>query len=688
MKSKASLNPNKLINETSPYLLQHAYNPVDWHPWGEAAFEKARQEGKPVLLSIGYSACHWCHVMAHESFENDKIAAVMNAHFVNIKVDREERPDLDQVYQTVVQFFIKRGGGWPLTLFLTPDKIPFYGGTYFPPEDRYQLTGFPKLLGILSETYRSKRDDVSKTVQDVQNALDQLREHQADRPIRSVDPDLLEKSVQSLRGLYDPANGGFGAAPKFPSTPALDLFLRYFQQSGATEYLQMVRYTLRRMAWGGIYDQLGGGFHRYSVDEAWRVPHFEKMLYDNAQLSGLYFSVYQASADEYYKTIACEILDYVLREMTSPEGGFYASQDADTEGGEGLYYLWTPRQVKDILGDWDGTLFCRYYNISEAGNFEGKNILHLTRPLDRVAEEMGRDASEALRSIQAAKKRLLSDREKRPRPFRDEKSITAWSSLMISAFVTGYQVTRNQDYLSVAVQGADFILSRLYDSGVLLHSYKDGIAKLQGYLDDHAFFIDALLDLYEASAKTKYLSEGVALATHLAESFQDDQGGGFYYTSIQHERLIERTRPVFDQSIPSGNAVSARIFLRLFYLTGRRAYYEIAEKTLKTFIGRMEDMPAGCGNLIASADFYLRRPKEIRVVGECDTPEMEAVLSPIHTLFLPNKVISFNETGPKIGSGGDALKMIDGKPTVYLCQDFSCFQPMTDLDEIRSSLLE
>ncbi len=684
MPSKPSTN--RLAKETSPYLRQHEENPVDWYPWGAEAFEKAKSEGKPVLLSIGYSACHWCHVMAHESFENEGIAALMNEHYVNIKVDREERPDLDQIYQTVVQFFIKRAGGWPLTVFMTPEKVPFYGGTYFPPEDRHGLPGFPKILKAIAETYVQKPEEIEKTVLDVQKAIRQLREHQANQTKKTVDTELLKKSVDALCGNFDATHGGFGKAPKFPGVPALHLLLRHYHQSGEKKILEMVSYSLGRMAWGGIYDQLGGGFHRYSVDEKWLVPHFEKMLYDNAQLASLYFTVCQATGDDFYKTIGVEILDYVLREMSDEAGGFYSAQDADSEGGEGRFYLWTPSEVKEILDVAEGALFCRYYNISEEGNFEGKNILNITQPLDRLAEEMRLSPEVALKHLRSAKQKLLEARASRPKPFRDEKVITSWNSLMISAFIAGYRVTRNPIYLAAAEKGAAFILNQLYPSGQLLHTFKEGVAKLEAYLDDYSFFAIALLDLYETTGSAEYLNEAHTLAKTLEDQFLDAAQGGFYYTSSEHEALIDRVKAAYDQSIPSGNALAVELFLKLFYLTGTQSYFDIAEKTLQAFSPDMEASPFGAGNLIAAADLYLRSPKEIHLVGDPKAPETEDLLAKLDSLYLPNKILTLN-TGRSAGDfKQETWKQVDGKPTVYLCEGFTCSQPLTAWTEIQKAL--
>jgi hypothetical protein len=599
-KMTSDLFQNRLIHETSPYLRQHAHNPVHWYPWGEEALEKAKRENKPILLSIGYSACHWCHVMERESFENRTIAALMNKHFVSIKVDKEERPDLDQIYQSAVTLFIRRGGGWPLTMFLTPDHIPFYGGTYFPPNDRYGMPGFPAILEEVALAYKERPDDVAKTVMDVQAALARVAEGAHHLETRKVDTAILTRAIAGLSPLFDGTYGGFGSAPKFPSTSSLDLFLRYADQTNDETYLKRVTHTLGRMAWGGIYDQLGGGFHRYSTDAHWLTPHFEKMLYDNAQLAPLYFATYQKTGDPFYLKIGEEIIDYVLREMTDSHGGFYTTQDADSEGVEGKFFVWTQDEIKALLGEKSGELLCRYYGVTASGNFEGKNILHLQKPLHVVAQEIGRPSpagqtlpagrpspagrdaacewnlSEAETALKEGREKLFLQREKRPKPFRDEKIITSLNGLMISAFVEGYHVTRKGRYLITAERAARFVLDNLYQEGRLLRTIKDGVPKLNGYLDDYAYFVYALLDLYEATGKIDYLDTSRALCLTLIDQFWDKQQGGFFFTSDDHEKLVARVKTYTDQSVPSGNAVAAKTLLRLYAITKDNTYFNIA----------------------------------------------------------------------------------------------------------------
>ncbi|MBI3598551.1 MAG: thioredoxin domain-containing protein [Nitrospirae bacterium] len=677
----SGLVPNRLIHETSPYLRQHAYNPVDWYPWGEEALEKAKRENKIILLSIGYSACHWCHVMERESFENMQIARLMNEHFVSIKVDREERPDLDQIYQSAVMLFIRRGGGWPLTMFLTPNHIPFYGGTYFPPTDRYGMPGFPTILQEVASAYQERPNDIAKTVIDVEAALARISEGSHISETRKVDSTILTRAVSGLSSLFDSTYGGFGSAPKFPSTASLSLFLRYADQENDETCLKRVTYTLGRMAWGGIYDQIGGGFHRYSTDAHWLTPHFEKMVYDNAQLAPLYFSTYQKTGDRFYLKIGEEILEYVLREMTDPSGGFYTTQDADSEGEEGKFFVWTQDEIKSLSGERQGDLLCRHYGVTASGNFEGKNILHIQRPFYIVAQELGWNLSEAEVALKEGRKKLFLFREGRPKPFRDEKILTNLNGLMIGAFVEGYQVTRKTAYLMAAENAARFVMENLYKartnscSPLLLRTIKDGVSKLNGYLDDYAYFILALLDLYEATAKIEYLETSRALCAILIEQFWDKQQGGFFFTSNDHEPLVARVKTCTDQSVPSGNAVATMALLKLYFITKDDAYLNIAEKTLQVFSGAMEDNSFATGNLIAAADFYIRRPKEIVVSGEKESAEMEALLANIYQLYLPNKVVLIKDS-------------IYEKPTVYICWNNTCSAPVTEWDKIQAALLD
>ncbi|MCS6925486.1 MAG: thioredoxin domain-containing protein, partial [Candidatus Binatia bacterium] len=499
---------NRLIHETSPYLLQHAHNPVDWYPWGEEAFAKAKAENKPILLSVGYSACHWCHVMEHESFENEEIATLMNELFVNVKVDREERPDVDEIYMNAVQMLTGRGG-WPLTVFLTPEGKPFYGGTYFPPVDRHNIPGFARVLRAVAQAYAERPHEVERATAQIVAQLEKLSHHQ--QTARPLHEDTLAKAAASLAQYVDPVYGGLGGAPKFPNSSVFAFFLRQYHATGDTRYLEVTTHTLRKMAAGGVYDHLGGGFHRYSVDARWLVPHFEKMLYDNALLARLYLEAYRATTDPFFRHVAADILAYVEREMRDPQGGFYSTQDADSEGEEGKFFLWSREEVMRVLGDEVGEIFCRYYDVTEVGNFEHRNILHPTLTLEQLAALFRRDREEVERLLAEARRMLFAVRETRVKPLRDEKMLTSWNGLMISAFVDAYLTLGETRYVEIAQQAADFLLTHLYTDGRLLHCFKDGQAKFNAYLDDYAFLAAALLDLYEATFDHAYLTRAVEL---------------------------------------------------------------------------------------------------------------------------------------------------------------------------------
>ncbi len=678
---------NRLATETSPYLLQHAHNPVDWYPWGEEAFAKAQAEDKPVLLSVGYSACHWCHVMAHESFENKHIAALMNTLFVNIKVDREERPDVDEIYMNAVQMLTGRGG-WPMTVFLTPDGKPFYGGTYFPPEDRHNIPAFPRVLAGIAQAYREKPADVTRSTAEILSRLEQIARREP--TTRPLEVSVLEKAVEGLAQHYDETHGGIGQAPKFPNTSVFALFLRYAHATGKQRYLDMTTHTLRKMAQGGMYDHLGGGVHRYSVDERWLVPHFEKMLYDNALLARLYLEGYQASGDPFFRQVVEDMLAYVGREMLSPEGGFYSTQDADSEGQEGKFFVWGRDEVMRILGDEVGEIFCRYYDVTDIGNFEHKNILHPSLELEQLARLFRREADDVRQLIDQARERLFAVREQRVKPGRDEKILTSWNGLMISAFAEAYKVLGHPDYLEVARRGIRFIQTALCREGRLLRSYKDGQAKFNAYLDDYACFSAALLDVYEATFEPAYLDEARALADGLLDRFWDAQEGGFFFTSSDHETLISRSKSAFDGSVPSGNSVAAAVLLRLYYATGRQDYLTKAETIFRLFYDALEQNPFGFSNMLCGLDFYLRRPKEIVLLGDSAAPETTALLHDIHRSFIPNKtLLCFDPAQPPqhgVPSFLEGKTRIDDELTAYVCHDFACSLPVTSWEELQSLL--
>ena len=675
---------NRLAQETSPYLLQHAHNPVDWFPWGEEAFAKAKKEDKPILLSVGYSACHWCHVMEHESFEDEKIAGLMNQLFVSIKVDREERPDVDEIYMSAVQVLTGRGG-WPMTVFLTPEGKPFYGGTYFPPVDRHNIPAFPRVLAGIAQAYREKPADVEKSTTEILGNMEKIAHRQ--QTTQTLDVSALEKAAQHLSQPYDETHGGIGQAPKFPNSLVFSLFLRQAQASGDRSYLDKTVYTLRKMAQGGMYDHLGGGFHRYSVDERWLVPHFEKMLYDNALLTRLYLEGYQASGDVFFRQVAEEILAYVEREMLQPGGGFYSTQDADSEGVEGKFFVWDQDEVMQLLGEEVGEIFCRYYDITDAGNFEHKNILHPTLDLQQLATLFRRDVDGVTQLIAQAKHTLFAVREKRVKPGRDEKILTSWNGLMISAYAEAYKVLGNARYLEIARQSIDFILTHLCREGRLLRSYKDGQAKFNAYLDDYACFSAALLDVYEATFEQQYLDHAIAFSEVLLSRFWDAQEGGFFFTSADHETLISRSKSAFDGSTPSGNSVAALVLLRLFYLTESQDYLTKAETVLRLFYDGMQQNPFGFSNMLCALDFYLRRPQEIVLLGEPTAPDTQILLRQIHGLFIPNKTLSCCDPAdpPQRGmpSALNGKTQLDGKLTAYVCHNFSCSLPVTTWEDMQ-----
>jgi hypothetical protein len=677
---------NRLIHETSPYLLQHAHNPVDWHPWGEEAFQKATSENKPVLLSIGYSACHWCHVMERESFENEEIAALMNELFVSIKVDREERPDLDEIYMNAVQMMTGRGG-WPMTMFLTPEGKPFYGGTYFPPEDRYNVPGFPKILRGVANAFYKQPQDVENSVSQILARLQSMsRSAESAGPF---DPDIIIRGAEQLAQAHDSEHGGFGRAPKFPNAGVYELFLRAFHQSRNPRFLDTIIFTLTKMAQGGIYDHLGGGFHRYSVDEKWLVPHFEKMLYDNAQLVRVYAQVYQITGEPQFKRVVEETVDYLLREMLQPQGGFYSTQDADSEGEEGKFFVWTPQEVSRILGEDAAEIFCRIYDVSEQGNFEDKNILHPILTLEQASKYFNRGVDEIAALLEEAKAKLFAEREKRIKPFRDEKVITAWNGLALSGLAEAIKISGNQEYRRAATRTVEFIFSKLFRDGHLLHTYRDGVAKILGYLDDYAFLAVGLLDLFEATLDRSLLARTIELTDILIGEFWDDDDGAFFYTGKSHEQLISRAKPAFDASIPSGNSMAAQLLLRLYHYTSREVYLKKAETILRSYHDSMAAQPFGLAHMLGALDFYLRKPKEIVIVGEPDEPRTREILEGVHSTYLPNSTLQLVRPNEKIDEMAPLLKgksQVGGRATGYVCHNFTCSAPVTTWDELRRLL--
>jgi uncharacterized protein YyaL (SSP411 family) len=677
---------NHLIHESSPYLLQHAHNPVDWYPWGEEAFIRARAENKPVLLSIGYSACHWCHVMAHESFEDEQIAQLMNENFVNIKVDREERPDLDQIYMNAVQMMTHHGG-WPMTVFLTPDGVPFYGGTYFPPQDRYNMPGFPRVLIGVAEAYRDRRSDIAETSASLLQELQRLSATSGSS--QPLDKELLDAAYVGIARSYDPVNGGFGNAPKFPPAMTLEFLLRTYLRTGKTEALQMVRHTTEQMARGGMYDQLGGGFHRYSTDARWLVPHFEKMLYDNALLSRLYLHYFQLTADSFAREVTEGILDYVLREMMSAEGGFYSTQDADSEGHEGKFFVWDTSEIRAVLGDKDADLFSKYHDITDGGNFEGKNIPNIPRALAEVAAQLGISETDLTASLNQSKRKLFEAREQRVKPDRDEKVLTAWNGLMLSSFAEAGIALDREDYLQVARNNARFILSNLRSDGFLLRTHKDGIAKYNAYLEDYAFFIDGLVTLYETTGELEWLTEAISLNQRMVDEFWDEQDGGFFFTGKSHENLIVRSKDYFDNATPSGNSVAASVLLRLAILTDNEGYKNLAVSVFQQVADSARKYPSGFGYALSAIDFLLSKPKEVAIVGT-EQVSVKKFLWEAWRQYQPNKVVAARVVGqnqdPSLPALLENRPPIDGKTTAYVCQNYVCQQPVTALQPFAEQL--
>ena len=679
--------PNRLLHEQSPYLLQHAYNPVDWYPWGQEALARARAEDKPILLSIGYSACHWCHVMERESFENEAIARLMNENFVPIKVDREERPDLDQIYMDAVQLLTGRGG-WPLTVFLTPDGKPFYGGTYFPPEDRHGIAGFPRVLTAIADAYHKRPAEVQQNVARLTQAIASLADYKPQPG--AMRADLALAGARALAESYDRVHGGIGGAPKFPNPFVFSLFLRMYAAEGDQTFGDMVRETLLKMAKGGIYDQLGGGFHRYSVDERWLVPHFEKMLYDNALLARLYLEAGCALNEPEFFRIARETLDYVLREMTSPEGGFYSSQDADSEGEEGKFFLWTPAELRSVLPEELAPLIARFFDVSEEGNFEGRNILHRTIEPADAARMFKQSLDEVTASIETARQQLFYARERRVKPARDDKILAAWNGIMISAFAEGYRVLGDERFLHAAARASDFVKTRLWDGHALRRSFKDGIARFNAYLEDYGLIVSALVNVYEASLDRRYLEFARDLAEVMIERFADRENGGFFFTSADHESLITRGKAAFDGSTPSGNSAALMALLRLHAYLGDQRYMTEAERTLRLFAPFMEKQPFAFSHMLEAADLFYRGPAEIVIVGESGTKQMHEWLERLGLTYVPNRAVFAVDPNTAddamIPEAAAGKKQIGGRITAYVCRERTCSAPITSFEELQAEL--
>jgi len=691
---------NRLANEKSPYLLQHAHNPVDWYPWGPEAFEKARAEDKPIFLSIGYSTCHWCHVMERESFESDAIAQLLNRDYVPIKVDREERPDVDRIYMTFVQA-ITGGGGWPMSVWLTPDLKPFFGGTYFPPQNRWGQPGFASVLSQISAAWRDDRPQILESARDV---VAQLQKQAAVEPGResAIDPGVLESGFFFFRRSFDSLLGGFGGAPKFPRPAVFNFLLRYYARTEESEALDMVLLTLREMAKGGIHDQLGGGFHRYSVDERWFVPHFEKMLYDQAQLAISYLEAFQITRDPQYAATARGIFDYVLRDMTGPGGGFYSAEDADSAidpeepdiKGEGAFYIWSAEEIRSLvpapLADW----FCYRYGVADGGNvasdphneFTGRNILYRAATIEETAVQFDRPIEEIRQGLIRAEALLLEARSQRVRPHLDDKVLTSWNGLMISAFALGGAVLDDARYAEAARRAAEFLTAHMYHSetGLLLRRYRQGDAAIPAFLDDYALFAQGLLDLYESQFDLRHLELAVRLTEKQMELFEDSERGGFFSSAAGDPSLVMRVKEDYDGAEPSGNSVALMNLLRLALLTSRSDFREAAERTLAAFAPRVTAAPATLPQLLAASEFRAGEPREIILVGEKNSEDTRALVRTLYAHFVPYRIVLLVDSPqtrqalaariPAIAS----MEMLQDRSTAYVCRNYACQLPVIE----------
>jgi uncharacterized protein YyaL (SSP411 family)/aryl-alcohol dehydrogenase-like predicted oxidoreductase len=680
---------NRLIHETSPYLLQHARNPVDWYPWGAEALARGKVENKPILLSIGYSACHWCHVMERESFENEEVAALMNRHFVNIKVDREERPDLDEIYMAATLALNQGQGGWPMTVFLTPNQEPFFAGTYFPPTDGLGRPGFATLLTHIARLWQERAEDLTRQAAQL---TEYLKARLDLRSGSNVGEEEIRAAAAEMRIAFDKTYGGFGPAPKFPPSLALSLLLRHHRRTGDPEALPMVVKTLEAMAQGGMYDQIGGGFARYSTDERWLVPHFEKMLYDNALLAKAYLEGFQATGNPFFARIARETLEYVLREMTGPEGGFYSSTDADSEGEEGKFFVWTPREVEAVLGPEEGAWFCAYYDISDEGNWEGKSIPNTPRPAARVASRLSINPEQLQRCIEGGRAKVYEARRRRVPPGLDDKVLAAWNGLMIGAMAEAHRVLGDPRYLAGAARAADFLLTALRrPDGGLYRTYRAGKAHLPAYLEDYAYLAEGLVDLYVAGGDVRYLREAARLADRIRSDFADEAGGGFYDTAKNHEALIVRHREGADDATPSGNAVAATVLARLSFHLDRPELRTAAVAVIAAYGRLIAEHPRAFCKSLAAADFLLEGPVELALIGTPGETGYEALAREIGRPYLPNRIIAHHD--PSAGTPEDlpllrGKGLVGGKAALYVCRNFACRAPVTDAVDVERALAE
>jgi len=685
---------NRLVFQKSPYLLQHAANPVDWYPWGEEAFEKAAREDKPIFLSIGYSTCHWCHVMEHESFEDPEVAKLMNDAFVCIKVDREERPDIDQIYMSVCQA-MTGSGGWPLTIIMTPDKRPFFSGTYFPKTGRFQRMGMMELVPRIDELWKTQRD---KLLDQAGQIVNYLKQNATTKPGAELTADVLDKAFQQLSGRFDSTNGGFGSAPKFPSPHNFTFLLRHWKRTGEQQALGMVEKTLHQMRLGGIFDQVGFGFHRYSTDAHWLLPHFEKMLYDQATLAMAYVEAHQATGKEEYAATAREIFTYVLRDMTSPEGGFYSAEDADSEGEEGLFYLWKTEEMKEILGDEDGEFFALLFNVEDGGNFRdqstgqktGDSILHLKKSWTELASEYNLKENDLRLRWEKARQKLFEEREKRIHPLKDDKILTDWNGLMIAAFAKGAAGLGDPRYAEIAKRAADFVWDKLRNSDGKLHKrFREGEASLPAHLEDYAFMVWGLLEIYEATFKVEYLRRAIELNGIMVDHFWDAKNGGFFFTADSLDELLVRNKEIYDGAIPSGNSVAA---LNLGRITASPDLEDKAALLGKAFSKQVARAPVGHTQLMSAISFAVGPTFEVVIAGRRDSEDTEAMLRALQKNYFPNKVVVFRPDDSAkpaivdIASYTEFQKSISGKATAYVCQNYACQAPTTLIQEMLKFL--
>ncbi|PYL71156.1 MAG: thioredoxin domain-containing protein [Verrucomicrobia bacterium] len=711
-----SEHTNRLAHEKSPYLLQHAHNPVDWYPWGEEAFAKARRENKPIFLSVGYSTCHWCHVMAHESFENEEVAAIMNRQFVNIKVDREERPDVDRVYMSFVQA-TTGGGGWPMSVWLTPDLKPFVGGTYFPPEERYGQPAFKKVLERIATAWKEDHD---KIVEQGSKIVEALRESQSAAPVEGkIDGSVADAAYRQLDRSYDPKEGGFGNAPKFPRPVTLNFLTRFYARDPKSDAgkhaLNMALFTLRKMAAGGMHDHIGGGFHRYSVDRYWHVPHFEKMLYDQAELALAYLDAFQITKDKQYEAVARDILDYVARDMTSKEGGFFSAEDADSpvvagigdpghsKTAEGAFYVWTKKEIDDALGD-STEVFDFHYGVQAHGNapegsdphdeFRGKNILIERHTIAETAERLKKSEQEIRDSLAKSRQKLFVLRSTRPRPHLDDKIIAAWNGLMISAYARAAQVLNDSRYLEIATRAANFLRANLSDPSrkILYRNYREGRSDVEAFADDYAFVIQGLLDLYEASFDVEWVRFANELQETQDRLFFDEKNGGFFSTSGKDESVFLRMKDDNDGAEPAASSVAALNLLRLSQIRNEQSMSDRAKKTIGAFATTLSHFPSAMPQLLVALDYSLSKPRQIVIAGKKDAPETKALVNEVHRHFLPMTILLLADGGEgqkDLGEKNEAVRSmspVEGKSAAYVCENFTCKAPVTDPKQLRELL--